>query len=177
MKTKRKPLTRSLARSMARTCLECGDRPETDAASWRKRGKATMIKAMNRESLDWYAEEVRRVVGEGAMKELLELRNDRDLFRNAAAHALKLHHRWSREVGATPAHRAYNQVIGEEPGWGGQRVQHTHSAIRDAIEDTMYKRINDLSDRIARAEVEEAQMVALLQLIASEREGRWRPTA
>lgn len=159
--TKRTDFTRDEVLLLAETSMAMTDESmiAVQAKSYGLRRDLSWIGELSVESLDWYHAQVGREIA-GTERRRLELRNDRDLFRNAADHALNLHDE------ATKKPTAVDFVYRSESGFC--LGQHTQAEVREAISQAMYLRINDLSDAIADADVEYAKMGALLKMLAEE---------
>lgn len=166
--TKRTDFTRDEVLLLAESSMAMTDESmiAVDAKSYGLRRDLSWIGELSVESLDWYHAQVGREIA-GTDQRRLELRNDRDLFRNAADHALKQHDRWARAVDGTPVPPSeQNGIYLTTPN--GIVATHTQAEVRSAIEDAMFDRVHKLSDQIAEADVEYAKMGALLKMLAEE---------
>lgn len=166
--TKRTDFTRDEVLLLAGTSMAMTDESmiAVDAKSYGLRRDLSWIGELSVESLDWYHAQVGREISASCLRRL-ELRNDRDLARNAADHALKQHDRWARAVDGTPVPLSEQNDIYLTTA-EGIVASHTQAEVRSAIEDAMFDRVGDFSDKIAEADVEYAKMGALLNMLAEE---------
>ena len=111
-------------------------------------------------SLLWYRAQIAGA-SDAANTKLMELIHDRVLFRNAAEHALRRHDKWETQVSLNDQSPIY---INTPEG----RRSHTQAEVREAIDEAMYARVNDLSDAIAKKERELEKLIDLLETLDTE---------